>query len=252
MPGFDKTGRKGEKMEMTTAKPIEKVPLNQYVVDAILEAVRNKELKLGDKLPSEGQLCEQFNVGRHVIREALRRLQEMSIVETAAGKGTFICSAPPESLGPQASALLLIGSVDSKDLFDFRLAIESYAAYFAAKNITADNAGDLTASLEEMRRTKDSEETSKEFLSANYRFHKELVKLSGNQMYIILYNTMNDMLGQLVRSYPYSAESTHESYQEHYQIYQAIVSHNAERAFQLEREHLSRLRKRRYGEDSIK
>ena len=233
---------------MTTAKPIEKVPLNQYVVDAIIDAVRTKELRLGDKIPSEGQLCEQFGVGRHVIREALRRLQEMSIVETEPGKGSFICSAPPESLGPQASALLLLGSVTDRDLFDFRLAIESYAAYFAARNINAENAGELMASLEEMRRTKDSAETSREFLSANYRFHKELVKLSGNQMYIILYNTMNDMLDQLVQSSPYSLDSTHESYREHYEIYQAVVSHDSERALLLERQHLNRLRKRRYGE----
>lgn len=237
--------------ETFQAKPIEKTPLNQHVVNAIIEAIRNGKLNLGDKLPSETQLSKQFGVGRHVIREALRRLQELSIVTTETGRGTFVCQEAPVTLGPQAASLLLLGSVGSSDLFDFRLAIESYAAYFAALRTKSEDCEKLLHFLERMNNSKDYYQESNAFLDANFEFHKELVRLSGNQMYIVLYNTVLDLMDQLIKSSPYSHESTVASYEEHRQIYEAIIAHDAKRAFDTQRDHLLRLRKCRYDGKEI-
>lgn len=234
-------------MSTLWAKPIERVPLNQHVVDAIIKGIRTNELHLGDKLPAESKLCEQFGVGRHVIREALRRLEEMSIVRTETGKGTFICSTAPDSLGPQASSLLLLGNVNGETLLDFRLAIETHSSYFAAARASEADCENLREILERMNKTKDDPKDGDLFLQANFEFHNTVVKLSGNQMFIVLYNTMNDLLSQLVITYPYSSDSTHSSYEEHRGIYEAIVKRDKAEAFRLAYEHLMRLRIAQYG-----
>ena len=237
-------------MSVLQPKPIVKVSLNQYVVNAVIESIRTGELQLGDKLPSESQLCQRFDVGRHVVREALRRLQEMSIVRTEPGLGTFVCSEAPDTLGPQATSLLLFGSVTGKELFEFRMAIETYAARFAAFRATEENIKNMENCLEIMRASKDSEEENIEFLEANFRVHNEVIKASGNQMYIVLYNTMNDMLDELIKTAPYSVESSNFSYESHKKIYEAIKAKDPEMASQASLEHLLTLRKRRFSDNS--
>lgn len=227
------------------AKPIEKVPLNQHVVDAIIEAIRCHDLNLGDKLPSEEQLCQEFRVGRHVVREGLRRLQEMSIVRTETGRGTFVCSQVPETLETQLSGLVLLGNVTDENLFDFRMAIESYAAYFSARAGNTQELDVMQDCLKRMEKTKDSRAKEGQFLDANFEFHQALVRMSGNQMYIVLYNTITDLLKSNLRRAPYSEESCNRSYEEHRAIYEAIVAGDAEAAFQQERVHLVRLREAR-------
>ena len=226
------------------AKPIVKVALNQHVVNAVINSIKSGELHLGDKLPSENQLCQKFNVGRHVIREALRRLEELAIVRTEPGLGTFVCTEAPDTLGPQVTSLLLLGSVDSKDLFEFRIAIETYAARFAAVRATEENCAVMAECLEIMGAHKASK--NQEFFDANFRFHNEVIKASGNQMYIVLYNTMNAMLSELIQTAPYSHDSTKYSFESHTKIFKAIKERNPERASQFALDHLLDLQKRRF------
>ena len=235
-------------MSVLQAKPIVKVALNQHVVNAVIDSIRSGELHLGDKLPSENQLCQKFNVGRHVIREALRRLEELAIVRTEPGLGTFVCTEAPDTLGSQVTSLLLLGSVDSKDLFEFRIAIETYAARFAAIRATEENLAVMSECLVIMLAYKDSE--NQEFLDANFRFHNEVIKASGNQMYIVLYNTMNAMLAELIKTAPYSNDSKNYSLESHKSIFEAIKSRNPEKASQLALDHLLDLRKRRFDDDA--
>lgn len=240
-----------ERVGSLRGRPIQKVALNQHVVNAIIDSIRDGDMHLGDKLPSESQLCEQFNVGRHVIREALRRLQELAIVRTEVGMGTYICSEPPSTLGPQALSLLLLGDITSDTLYEFRMAMETFAARLAAEKATQADLAELRDSLETMYLTKGREEDAEDFLKANHNFHIALIKASHNQLYVVLYNTMNDLLNQLLHSISYSIVSSCKSYEEHKQIYDAIQLRNADLAGDCALAHLKRVRGEKHRNLSV-
>src|SRR5690606_8296077 len=89
--------RRGIYMARNTSKPgpapIGAVQPN-HLVDQVLSALRvaleNEVYKPGDKLPSEARLAAEFGVGRSTVREALRVLSHLGLVETWSGKGTFV------------------------------------------------------------------------------------------------------------------------------------------------------------------
>jgi len=60
------------------------------IITAISTRLSNKTLKGGDRLPSEAKLCEEFNVSRTVVREAIQQLKAIGVVHTVTGSGSYI------------------------------------------------------------------------------------------------------------------------------------------------------------------
>ncbi len=102
----------------------------------IEEAILNKVITAGDKLPSERELCEQFGVSRTSIREAIRILTTQGIVEVEKGKGIFVKNISSKSV---ADGILKfykhrLDGEYALDLVHTRQALEPSIAYFAALN----------------------------------------------------------------------------------------------------------------------
>src|SRR4029453_9481397 len=69
---------------------VPRLSLSDHIVEQIAEFISRGTLKPGDRMPSEKQLCERFGVGRTSVREALRSLAGMGVLESHAGDGTFV------------------------------------------------------------------------------------------------------------------------------------------------------------------
>jgi GntR family transcriptional regulator len=78
-------------------------PLHRQVYRVIAEAIASGELKPGTRLPPERAMCERFGVSRATVRRALRQLSEEGLVESSAGRGSFVGSGP---LGETANRLM--------------------------------------------------------------------------------------------------------------------------------------------------
>lgn len=76
--------------EILTLKTIRKRTIPDEIIDQILSIILTGELKPGDRLPSERQLCESFNVGRNSVREALKSLENLGIIRRET-TGTIVC-----------------------------------------------------------------------------------------------------------------------------------------------------------------
>ena len=70
--------------------PVKSTKIYEMVMEQIKDIVKKGELKSGDKLPSERDLCEKLEVSRASIREALRALQMLGLIESKHGEGNFI------------------------------------------------------------------------------------------------------------------------------------------------------------------
>ena len=83
---------------MLMLEPAHRVPLSQKVLDQLLSRIRDGSLRPGDRLPGEYELMRQLDVGRSSVREALRGLITLGVVETKPGRGAVILAQPHASL----------------------------------------------------------------------------------------------------------------------------------------------------------
>lgn len=103
--------------------PVSKEHLYVKVVGAIIEHIRQGEMKVGDKLPSERQLAAMLSTGRNTVREAIRVLQDEGILRVESGSGAYIQREPPED---DAMRLKLM-KVNYRDLLDIKMWLEQLA-----------------------------------------------------------------------------------------------------------------------------
>lgn len=117
--------------------PVPRGSLVTFVVKRIKEALLNGEINPGDFLPPEAELAKNLNVGKSSVREALKMLQALGVVEVRRGQGTAICKEPgEESINPLVFQLLM-EKRRIQDLIDLRMIFEPGITVLAMKRATA-------------------------------------------------------------------------------------------------------------------
>lgn len=125
--------------------PISRQGLAEFVVTHILESVQVGLLRPGDRLPSERNLVEIFDVSRPILREALRALSTLGVVGTRHGGGAFITDLNAKSLLAPLDFFLSLSETNLHDVFESRRAIEGELAHKAAELASAEDIGKLDA-----------------------------------------------------------------------------------------------------------
>ena len=155
-----------------------KISLVDEVVEKIFHKIATRELKEGDKLPSEPKLAEMMHVSRNTIRSALGKLNGMGSVETIHGSGSYIRQTARES-GPtyQASEENLSEIIQ---LLVFRKSLEPGAAYLAAENYTPDDIREMYSALQDMV---ENRQDVQKYGAADTRFHLAVAKATKNEYF---------------------------------------------------------------------
>ena len=105
------------------------------VVEYIKELVKTGQVEVGGRLPSERELMERLGLSRNSIREALRTLENMGIIESRQGKGNYLANNMGRSLSGVFSTLLLMKETSYLEVSQLRHAMEMQAFYMAADQI---------------------------------------------------------------------------------------------------------------------
>ncbi len=158
-------------------KPAARSSLSDNIVEQIADLIARGVLKPGDRIPSEHQLCVQFGVGRTSVREALRSLSAMGVVQPHQGDGTFV-------------------SASLENLVETRLLLESGTAALAAEHARAADLAELTAAVRGMQHSLDEPER---YLEHDLRFHLTLGRAARNPMLENLLGTMRAYLQAWIR-----------------------------------------------------
>src|ERR1700682_809656 len=124
-------------------KPISRLSLSDEIVEQIIDLISRGILRPGGRMPSEKQLCQQFGVGRTSVREALRSLSVMGILESHAGDGTFVSLNRNRYIERAFQWGLLLDRKVAEDLVQTRLILESNTAYVAARKATPNDLEEL-------------------------------------------------------------------------------------------------------------
>src|SRR3954453_14791260 len=123
------------------------------VVDQLREAIYAGRIRPGERLPGERQLCEVFGVGRPTLREALRSLEAVGLIEVRPGKagGSYAATPSESTVGDALAALVNLRGASLEDLAEFRLDFEGENAAWAARRADAGDIGALETIVAEAR-----------------------------------------------------------------------------------------------------
>lgn len=150
----------------------ENVKLYRRIADAIAEAIESGRYKVGDRLPTERELAEQYGVSRPTLREAMIALEMIGMVEARHGLGIYV-------MGGQRPLAVTSSEPDTEigafELIEARRLFEGEAAALAATEINDDQIAQLEALMERMAR---EEEIQGE--DADREFHMVIARASGN------------------------------------------------------------------------
>ena len=177
---------------------LKKESVVQSVINRLTEGMRRGELKPGDKIPTEPELAESLGVARSSVREAIKILTYLGVLESKRHEGTFVCNGYEESMiDPMVYGIIL--NQDSFDnLMELREMTEAGMMRLAIEHHDVDEIAELEELLNDMQDTLGGtdEGSIKTFFEADDRFHDKIADMGKNPM--------ADKINRVVRTLTYA------------------------------------------------
>jgi GntR family transcriptional repressor for pyruvate dehydrogenase complex len=161
----------------STFGKVEKSVLSDQIAERILQMVQERRLNPGDKLPPERELAAMMNVSRPALREALRGLSMMNIIEIRQGAGAFVTDLDPAQLVQHLNFVFALDDSTILELFDARMIVEVGLIELAAQRITDEDIRLLEDNLERATHSADDIES---FLQADLELHMLIARIARN------------------------------------------------------------------------
>jgi len=177
-------------------RPLKKGRLSEEIVNYIKKLIVEGKLNSLDKLPSERDLAERFNVGRPAVREAIRALELMGLVEVFSGqKGTIIKNPEldtyMESLREQMSWMIQIERTTLQQLLEVRDSLESRIALLAAERATKAQLKEMQTILNDMKSSTHDIDT---YLEKAIEFHGVMASSTQNPIFNAIWTAFADLI----------------------------------------------------------
>jgi len=201
--------------------------LSQKIERRIEEAITQRKLTPGNKLPSEKELCTSFAVSRTALREALRRLNARGLIEIKKGSGMYISEICIEDAIKSLNLYydLKFDSNLIAQMIEMRLLFEPQIARLAARNRTEEDLKVLKQNLIDLEEC-NPDNTQLEADTIN-RFHTNITKATGNPMIVVSMEPIFSLLPRM-RTFLYANVDGEKEYtlDAHQKIYDAIEIKN--------------------------
>jgi len=183
-----------------TIQPVQKQKVPEIIIDRFKALIDSGEIGPGDKLPTERELSEMLNVSRPSLREALRTLSLLGILENTPGRGTFLKSSP--SQWPiEPFIIISLESGNLLNILEARHELEISVAGLAAERR---NKSDLNQMKKTLGQMKNHLKNIEAFMNSELLFHKAITKASKNPVII-------DFMGKLYQQLEGARKTVYDS-----------------------------------------
>ncbi|HEY9151954.1 MAG TPA: FadR/GntR family transcriptional regulator [Anaerolineales bacterium] len=220
--------------------PIQTERLYQRIVEQIERRIVAGELNVGDQLPSERELAEQFEVSRIAVREAVKALRAKGLVEIRPGRGTFITNSTPDVVRNSLSMLMKFGQAEGfSDLVEVREILEPEIAALAAIRINKEQISAMSEAVDVMDTALDNVDIFVEF---DLGFHLALAQATQNPLIPILMDSIIDLLREQRKRIGLVKGGLQRGQYHHKKILEAVVNHDSQLARKAMQLHLKQVR----------
>ena len=209
----------------------------------IKELILDGTLKVGDRLPPETQLAQQFNVGRQTIREALRLLELSGFitVQRGGGGGTIIKDTILRRISDLFTDAFRMKRVGIAAITQARLEVERIILDYALNNATAEDMEKIRANVDQAKKIIAKGRLATE---ANAKFHGLLARSTGNPVFVMVLESIMAVHLDFLTRVPASLETSAKVVKGHEELLEAIEAGDRQKAQSLLEAHITEVRER--------
>ena len=218
-----------------TFAPLERQSLSDRLARQIRGSIQNGDFHRGDRLPPIMEMARRFGVGHPTIREALKKLEAMGVVQIRHGSGVFVTRpderlviASPEHAGMLTKRLLL-------DLIRARTPLELQSVRDAVRNASSDHLKEMRRLLSEAGHSFGNDDRLN---VVNMGFHEQIARGSGNVVLAQLLSALHELFGDEQRMILGIGADRKRDYEEHLGILEAVEQRDEELAVQRMQDHM--------------
>ncbi len=159
--------------------------LSEEAVRQIKALIESGELKAGDKLPTERELTGQLEVGRGSVREALRALEAVGLIEVRRGRGIFVRGGGNGETADKSTLPFDVQESDFEDLMEVRSIVETRACVLAAQRAGPEDFEAMQAAIDQMREALAAGDIAGVVLG-DMAFHDAIIRATKNKLLVRL------------------------------------------------------------------
>ena len=214
--------------------------ISEIIVEQIRLLMRQGQLKPGDRLPPERDLCERFGVSRVTVREALRMLESSGLVEIRVGArgGAFVTAPSSDRVGEGLADLLTLSVISAADVTEVRMMLEAGIVPLVCERATEE---DLAALDEICRRSEAALASGDYTMTMSLEFHIRVAQATHNPAIAVLVESFSGpILMSLQQAHEAAPEMGERGTREHEEFIAAVRRRDVDTASRIMREHLER------------
>jgi len=229
-------------LEKQTYTPVQAPKVFERVAVQIEQRILDGELHSGDRLPTERELAEQFQVSRTAVREALKILAQKGLVDMRPGRGTIVIDGAHEALQHSLGLVmrLKLGEVGgSNNLVEVREILEVEIAALAAERASEQ---EIAAMQEAVRVMDESLNDADAFIAADNLFHEALAQATQNALILTLVKSIVNLLSEQRKQIFATRGAPQRGQVHHKSILASVMKHDPEAGRSAMRAHLRQVR----------
>ena len=170
-------------------EPVQNKSNHQLIADQIKSLILNRELKVGDKLPPERELAELYNVSRTSVREGLKALEAIGVLEIRQGGGIYVVNNVFLKMSGTASLVFALSEGTLHDLTRFRYSFE-----LAAVNILYKESQDIIIdAFKEFAKKTENAKSPREVMHIDLEIHNFIHSSISNPIFKYIYNAIDTL-----------------------------------------------------------
>lgn len=208
----------------------------KLVIQAIQNYIIENDLEAGDRLPTENELAEKLQVGRSSVREAVKSLEVLGVIETKAGEGMFVRSFNFLPILENLPYSMMFDRDDLSEVLDIRITLELANLKKVIENIDEAHLKKIKVVLEKMKLARINNDIVS-FVEADERFHQLLFEPVHNELLKKLLGIFWSLLENAQDFNKLADPDLQAGYKKHKSIYLALSERNHDKLYKLMEKH---------------
>jgi GntR family transcriptional repressor for pyruvate dehydrogenase complex len=222
-------------MNLFPISPLERTTLSAAAFERLIANIVQGKWKAGEKIPTERVLCQQLGIARNSLREALKAMELLGMVDSRVGEGTFVCPRSEFLSRPLLWAFTGANQHELKNLLEARAMIEADLASLAANRATVPELRVIKGTISLMKRQIDAGEP---VVESDLAFHQAVGKGAHNEVMANSALLIRNMLKYWIHVKLMDPQICVHALARHTEIYEAIRKRDRHSARELMQEHL--------------
>ena len=217
--------------------------VSTYIKDIIMNRLLSGQLRPGDKLPTEMEFCNQLGVSRNSIREAIKMLSSIGIIEIRRGEGTFIRETVSESVLNPLVMQLAFCDKKPEELIELRIFFDTAVATLALEHLQDSDIELLSQLNEQILICIENNENPEQMSELDMKFHIEFIRITRNGLISRIGETIYKLFFASINNSVLYNENYGFVYQNHCAIIEAMKSRDQQKVNEVVKKSLTYWRK---------